>query len=80
MKMSNKYIDLVIMTNGNVCRAPGFSDIQPGYKVAVQGCTYDVLEVAYVPESEALLTLPRVFGCMIPLEYDEDEQEEEANV
>lgn len=35
--MSNEYMDLVIMTNGKVCRAPGFSDIQSGYRVAVQG-------------------------------------------
>lgn len=78
--MSNEYMDLVILTNGNVCRAPGFSDIQPGYKVAVQGCTYDVLEAVSVPVSEALLTLPKAYGFVRPLEYDEDEQEENADV
>lgn len=81
--MSNEYMDLVIMTNGKVCRAPGFSDIKPGYRVAVQGCTYDVPEVVEavaVPVSEALLTLPKVCGFIFPLEYDEDKQEENADV
>lgn len=78
--MSNEYMDLVIMTNGNVCRAPGFSDIQPGYRVAVQGCTYDVLEAVAVPVSEALLTLPKAYGFVCPLEYDEDKQEDSENV
>lgn len=78
--MSNEYMDLVIMTNGKVCRAPGFSDIQSGYKVAVQGCTYDVLEAVSVPESEALLTLPKAYGIIRPLEYDEDKQEGSENV
>lgn len=27
--MSNEYMDLVIMTNGKVCRAPGFSKYGP---------------------------------------------------
>ena len=70
--MSNEYMDLVIMTNGKVCRAPGFSEIRSGYRVAVQGCTYDVLE--------AVLTLPKAYGFVRPLEYDEDEQEENADV
>lgn len=78
--MSNEFMDLVIMTNGSVCRAPGFSDVQPGYKVAVQGCTYDVLEAVSVPESEALLTLPKVYGFICPLEYNEDKQEGSENV
>ena len=78
--MSNEYMDLVIMTNGNVCRAPGFSDVQPGYKVVVQGCIYGVLEVVSVPESEALLTLPKAYGFIHPLEYDEDKQEDSENV
>ena len=78
--MSNEYMDLVIMTNGKVCRAPGFSEIRSGYRVAVQGCTYDVLEAVYVPVSEALLTLPKVYGFVRPLEYDEDEQEGSENV
>lgn len=78
--MSNKYMDLVIMTNGSVCRAPGFSDIQPGYRVAVQGCTYDVLEAVAVPGREALLTLPKAYGIIRPLEYDEDKQEGSENV
>ncbi len=75
-----EYIDLVILTNGKVCRAPGFSDLQPGQKVIVQGCTYDVLEAVSVPESEALLTLPKAYGFIHPLEYNEDEQEEEVDV
>lgn len=78
--MSNEYMDLVIMTNGKVCRAPGFSDIQPGYRAAVQGGTYDVLEAVAVPVSEALLTLPKAYGIVRLLEYDEDEQEENADV
>lgn len=78
--MSSEYIDLVILTDGNVCRAPGFSDIQPGYRVAVQGCTYDVLEAVAVPGSEALLTLPKAYGIIRPLEYDEDKQEDNADV
>lgn len=78
--MSNEYMDLVIMTNGNVCRAPGFSDIQPSYRVVVQGCIYDVLEAVAVPVSEALLTLPKAYGFVCPLEYDEDKQEGNADV
>lgn len=78
--MSNEYMDLVIMTNGKVCRAPGFSEIRSGYRVAVQGCTYDVLEAVSEPVSEALLTLPKAYGFVRPLEYDEDEQEESADV
>lgn len=78
--MSNEYMDLVIMANGKVCRAPGFSEVQPGQKVIVQGCTYDVLEAVSVPVSEALLTLPKAYGFVRPLEYDEDEQEENADV
>lgn len=78
--MSNEYIDLAIMTNGKVCRAPGFSGAQPGQKVIVQGFTYDVLEAVSVPVSEALLTLPKAYGFVRPLEYDEDKQEENANV
>lgn len=78
--MSNEYMDLVIMTNGKVCRAPGFSDVQPGQKVMVLCCMYDVLEAVSVPESEALLTLPKAYGFIHPLEYDEDKQEENADV
>ena len=78
--MSNEYMDLVIMTNGKVCRAPGFSEIRSGYRVAVQGCTYDVLDAVSVSASEALLTLPKVYGFVRPLEYDEDEQEGSENV
>lgn len=74
------YIDLVIMTDGHVCRAPGFSDIRPGYRVVVQGCIYDVLDAVAVPESEALLTLPKVYGFIYPLEHDGDEQEDNADV
>lgn len=76
----SKYMDLVILTNGSVCRAPGFSNAQPGCKVAAQGCTYDVLEAVSVPESEALLTLPKAYGFICPLEYNEDKQEENADV
>ena len=75
-----EYIDLVILTNGSVCRAPGFSSAKPGCKVAVQGYIYEALDVASVPESEALLTLPKATGIINPLEYDEDEQEENADV
>lgn len=78
--MSDKYMDLVIVTNGSVYRAPGFSNAQPGYKALVQGVIHDVLEVLSVPESEALLTLPKAYGFVHPLEYDEDEQEENADV
>ncbi len=78
--MSDKYMDLVIVTNGSVYRAPGFSNAQPGYKAMVQGVIHDVLEVLSVPESEALLTLPKAYGFVCPLEYDEDKQEENANV
>lgn len=78
--MSDKYMDLVIVTNGSVYRAPGFSNAQPGYKALVQGVIHDVLEVLSVPESEALLTLPKAYGFVRPLEYDEDEQEENADV
>lgn len=78
--MSNEYMDLVIMTDYKVCRAPGFNDVQPGQKVIVRGCTYDVLEAVSVPVSEALLTLPKAYGFVCPLEYDEDKQEENANV
>ena len=53
--MSNEYIDLAIMTNGKVCRAPGFSGAQPGQKVIVQGFTYDVLEAVSVPVSLSLI-------------------------
>lgn len=78
--MSDKYMDLVIVTNGSVYRAPGFSGIQSGYRVAVQGYIYGVLEAVPVPASEALLTLPKAYGFVCPLEYDEDKQEENANV
>lgn len=78
--MSNEYMDLVIMTNGKVCRAPGFSEIRSGYRVAVQGCTYDVLDAVAVPGRGALLTLPKAYGFVRPLKYDEDEQEENADV
>ena len=78
--MSDKYMDLVIVTNGSVYRAPGFSNAQPGYKALVQGVIHDVLEVLSVPESEALLTLPKAYGFVRPLEYDEDKQEENADV
>lgn len=78
--MSDKYMDLVIVTNGSVYRAPGFSNAQPGYKALVQGVIHDVLEVLSVPESEALLTLPKAYGFVRPLKYDEDEQEENADV
>ena len=70
--MSNEYMDLVVLTSGYICRAPGFSDIQPGYRVAVQGSIYDVLEAVPVPESEALLTLPKAYGVIRPLEYNEE--------
>lgn len=76
----SEYIDLVILTNGNVCRAPGFSNAQPGYKAMVQGVIHDVLEVLSVLESEALLTLPKAYGIIRPLEYDEDKQEENVDV
>lgn len=72
--MSNEYIDLVILTNGSVCRAPGFSNAQPGYKAMVQGVIHDVLEVLSVPESEALLTLPRVYGYIDTLKYDDEDK------
>ncbi len=78
--MCNEYMDLVIITDYKVCRAPRFSGIQPGQKVIVRGCTYDVLEAVSVPVSEALLTLPKAYGFVRPLEYDEDEQEENADV
>lgn len=78
--MSNEYMDLVIMTNGKVCRVPGFSNIKPGWKVVVLGFIYEVLDVVSVPESEALLTLPKAYGIIHPLEYDEDKQEENADV
>lgn len=78
--MSNEYMDLVISTDGKVCRAPGFSNIQPGQRVIVRCRMYDVLEAVSVPESEALLTLPKAYGFVRPLEYDEDEQEENADV
>lgn len=78
--MSNEYMDLVIMANGKVCRAPGFSAIRSGYRVAVHGYIYDVLEAVSVPVSEALLTLPKAYGFVRPLEYDEDKQEENADV
>ncbi len=42
------YIDLVIMTDGHVCRAPGFSDIRPGYRVGQQA-----FEAAY-PDKDFL--------------------------
>ena len=73
-------MDLVIVTNGSVYRAPGFSNAQPGYKALVQGVIHDVLEVLSVPVSEALLTLPKAYGFVRPLEYDEDKQEENADV
>lgn len=69
--MSDKYIDLMIVTNGSVYRAPGFSDAQPGYKAMVQGVIHDVLEVVTVPVSEELLTLARVDSVIHSLEYDE---------
>lgn len=78
--MSNEYMDLVILTNGKVCRAPGFSEIRSGYRVAVHGYIYDVLDAVSVSASEALLTLPKAYGFVRPLEYDEDEQEENADV
>lgn len=78
--MSNEYIDLVIMTNGKVCRAPGFSEIRSGYRVAVQGCMYEVLGVVSVFEDKTLLTLPKAYGVIRPLEYNEDKQEENADV
>lgn len=78
--MSNEYMDLVISTDGKVCRAPGFSNIQPGQRVIVRCRVYDVLEAVSVPESEALLTLPSADGVIHTLEYDEDEQEENADV
>ncbi len=71
----SEYIDLVILTNGNVCRAPGFSNAQPGYKAMVQGVIHDVLEVVSVPESEALLTLPRVYGYIDTLKYDNEDKQ-----
>ena len=76
----SEYIDLVILTNGNVCLAPGFSNIQPGWKVVVQGCMYEVLGVVSVFEDKTLLTLPKAYGFVRPLKYDEDEQEENADV
>lgn len=79
--MSDRYMDLVILTNGSVRRAPGFSNAQPGYKAMVQGVIYDVLEVLSVTESEALLTLPRVYGYIDTLKYDdEDKQGDGENV
>ncbi len=78
--MSNRYMDLVIMTDGKVCRAPGFSDVRPGYRVAMRDGIFDVLEAVSVPESEALLTLPKAYGFIHPLEYDEDKQEDMENV
>lgn len=78
--MSNEYMDLVIMTNGKVCRAPGFSDIRPGQRVVVQGCMSDVLDVVSTLKTKALLTLPQAYGVISPLEYDEDKQEENADV
>lgn len=72
--MSNEYLDLVIMTNGKVCRAPGFSEIRSGYRAMVQGVIHDVLEVLSVPESEALLTLPRVYGYIDTLKYDDEDK------
>lgn len=78
--MSTEYMDLLILTNGKVCRAPGFSDIQPGQIVMAQGRIYDVLEAVSVPESEALLTLPKAYGFIHPLEYNEDKQEVEVDV
>lgn len=72
--MSNEYMDLVIMTNGKVCRAPGFSEIRSGYRVAVHGYIYDVLEAVSVPVSEALLTLPRVYGYIDTLKYDDEDK------
>ncbi len=78
--MSNKYMDLVVLTNGSVCRAPGFSDIQPGSIVAALGGIYDVLDAVPRLESEALLTLPKAYGVIHPLEYNEDKQEDMENV
>ena len=78
--MSDKYMDLVIVTNGSVYRAPGFSNAQPGYKAMVQGVIHDVLEVVNVPVSEALMTLTRVDSVFHSLEYDEDKHEENADV
>lgn len=78
--MSNEYMDLVIMTNGKVCRAPGFSEIRSGYRVAVQGLYIRCAEAVSVPVSEALLTLPKAYGFVRPLVYDEDKQEENADV
>lgn len=78
--MSNEYMDLVIMTNGKVCRAPGFSEIRSGYRVAVHGYIYDVLEAVSVPVSEVLLTLPKAHGFVRQLDYGEDKQEENADV
>lgn len=78
--MSNEYMDLVIMANGKVCRAPGFSAIRSGYKVAVHGYIYDVLEAVSVPVSEALLTLPKAQGFVRQLDYGEDKQKENADV
>lgn len=72
--MIDKYMDLVIVTNGSVYRAPGFSRTQPGYKAMVQGVIHDVLEVLSVPESEALLTLPRVYGYIDTLKYDDEDK------
>lgn len=78
--MSNEYMDLVIMANGKVCRAPGFSEIRSGYRVAVHGYIYDVLEAVSVPVSEALLTLPKAQGFVRQLDYGEDKQKENADV
>lgn len=78
--MSNEYMDLVIMANGKVCRAPGFSAIRSGYRVAVHGYIYDVLEAVSVPVSEALLTLPKAQGFVRQLDYGEDKQKENADV
>lgn len=78
--MSNEYMDLVILTNGKVCRAPGFCDIKPGQRIIVQGGLYDVLDVVSVLKTEALLTLPQVYGLVSPLEYNEGEQWENADV
>ena len=78
--MSNEYMDLVILTNGKVYRAPEFSGIRSGYRVAVQGYIYGVLEAVTVPASKALLTLPKAYGFVRQLDYGEDKQEENADV
>ena len=49
----------------------------PGYTKLFQR---DVLEAVSVPVSEALLTLPKAYGFVRPLVYDEDKQEENADV